>query len=348
MKSVSIGGRAVGDGSSCFVIAEAGSNHNGRLDEAKALIRIAAEAGADAVKFQTFRADKLYARNAGRSDYLQLDQPIFDIIAAMEMPYEWLPLLADEAKRHGVMFLSTPFDEESVDVLEPYVPAYKIASYEMTHLPLVRSIAKKGKPLIMSTGTANLDEVRETVEAVREAGNEQLIVLQCTASYPAPLASLNLRAMTTMRNELDVLVGLSDHSREPLIGPVAAVAIGACVIEKHFTFNNEMPGPDHRFAIEPHELRAMIRSIRECEAALGTGEKRVSDVEQELRQFARRTIITIAPVAKGDVLSTSNIAVLRAGNVPHGLPPSKFDAVLGRNVRRDLDAGVPVTEDDVA
>src|SRR5687767_268242 len=275
MKTVRIGERVVGDGSPCFVIAEAGSNHNGRLDEAKSLIRLAADAGADAVKFQTFRADKLYSKNAGRSEYLQLDQPIFDIIAAMEMPYEWLPVLASEAARQGILFLSTPFDEESADALEPHVPAYKIASYEMTHLPLVRYIAKKGKPLIISTGTADLDEVRETVEAVRAAGNDQLIMLQCTASYPAPLESLNLRAMTTMREELDVLVGLSDHSREPLIGPVAAVALGAAVIEKHFTFSNELPGPDHRFAIEPDELRAMVRSIRECQAALGDGQKRV-------------------------------------------------------------------------
>ena len=347
MKSVGIGDRVVGDSSSCFVIAEAGSNHDGKLEQAMELVRIAAEAGADAVKFQTFRAEKLYSRNAGRSDYLQLDQPIFDIIAAMEMPYEWLPVLAAEATRLGVLFLSTPFDEESADALDPHVPAYKIASYELTHLPLVRYIARKGKPLIISTGTANLEEVRETVDAVRAAGNEQLIMLQCTASYPAPLESLNLRAMTTMRNELDVLVGLSDHSREPILGPVAAVALGACVIEKHFTISNELPGPDHRYAIEPDELRAMITSIRQCEAALGDGVKRVAGVEEELRQFARRTIITLEPIARGVVLSAKNIAVLRAGNGGHGMPPSAFDAVMGRSVRRDLAAGVPVREGDL-
>ena len=347
MKAIRIGPRTVGDGHPCFVIAEAGSNHNGRLEEAIGLIRLAAEAGADAVKFQTFRAGKLYSKNAGRSEYLQLDKPIFDIIAAMEMPYEWLPVLAEEASRRGILFLSTPFDEESVDVLEPHVPAYKIASYEMTHLPLVRYIAKKGKPLIISTGTATLDEVRETVAAVRETGNDQFVMLQCTASYPAPLGALNLRAMTTMRNEMDVLAGLSDHSREPLIGPVAAVALGACVIEKHFTFSNELPGPDHRFAIEPDELRAMIASIRDCEAALGDGQKRVLEAEQELRAFARRTIITLEAVRPGDVLSTQNIAVLRAGAGGHGLPPAAFERTLGRRARRELPAGVPVAEGDV-
>lgn len=347
MNTIDIGGRLVGDGRRCFVIAEAGSNHNGDLEQAKALVRIAADAGADAVKFQTFRADKLYARAAGTSDYLQLDRPIYDVIAAMEMPYEWLPLLAREATDRGLVFLSTPFDEESVDVLDPLVPAFKIASYEMTHLPLVRAIARKGKPLIISTGTANLDEVRETVQAVREMGNGQLILLQCTASYPAPLDSLNLRAMTTMRRELGVAVGLSDHSRDPFVAPIAAVALGACVIEKHFTFSNELPGPDHRFAVEPDQLRAMIVRIRECESALGSGEKIVADVEQELRVFARRTIFTSSAIAEGETFTQTNVAVLRAGKAGHGLPPSALDTLLGKRARRNLADGVPITAGDV-
>jgi len=346
MKTVNIGGRAVGEGQPCLVIAEAGSNHNGSLDQAKALIRIAADARADAVKFQTFRAGKLYARNAGKSDYLKLDQSIVDVIAAMEMPYEWLPVLADEAKRNGLMFLSTPFDERSADELEPLVPAFKIASYEMTHLPLVRYIARKKKPLIVSTGTANLDEVRETVAAVRETGNDQLVLLQCTASYPSPLDALNLRAITTLRREFDVPAGLSDHSRDPFVGPVAAVALGACVIEKHFTFNNDMPGPDHKFAIEPDELRAMVAAIRECESALGTGEKKVAAVENELREFARRTIFTARAVSRGEAFTTENTAVLRAGKAGHGLPPSALDALIGKRARRDLPADVPVKSGD--
>jgi N-acetylneuraminate synthase len=347
MKSVNIGHRIVGDGGRCLVIAEAGSNHDGKLEQAVALVRIAAEAGADAVKFQTFRAEKLYSRNAGKSDYLQLDHSIFDVIAAMEMPYEWLPVLAEEANRRGLLFLSTPFDEQSADELEPYVPAFKIASYEMTHLPLVRYIARKGKPLIISTGTATLDEVRETVAAVRATGNEQLVLLQCTASYPAPLDALNLRAMTTMTREFNVPVGLSDHSRDPIVAPVAAVALGASVIEKHFTFSNELPGPDHRFAIEPGELKAMIAAIRDCESTLGTGEKKTAEVEQELREFARRSIFTTKAIEEGERFAATNVAALRAGKAGPGLPPSALDSILGKRARRSLPADVPVSAGDV-
>jgi sialic acid synthase SpsE len=347
MKRFEIGGRVVGEGGRCLVIAEAGSNHNGSLEQAKALVRIASEAGADAVKFQTFRADKLYARNAGKSDYLGLDESIFDVIAAMEMPYEWLPVLAAEAARHGLLFMSTPFDERSADELEPYVPAFKIASYEMTHLPLVRYVAQKRKPLIISTGTATLDEVRETVDAVRATGNEQFALLQCTASYPAPVDALHLRTIATMRDAFGVPVGLSDHSRDPLVAPVAAVALGACAIEKHFTFSNELPGPDHRFAIEPHELHAMVAAIRQCEAALGRAEKRPDDIEQELRAFARRTIFTATDIAEGEPFTTDNLAVLRAGKAGHGLPPSALESLFGKSASRALPAGVPVAAEDV-
>ena len=346
MNTINIGGRIVGDGQRCFIVAEAGSNHNGSLEDAKALVRVAADAGADAVKFQTFRAGKLYTRNAGTSDYLKLDKSIYDVIASMEMPYAWVPILAEEAARNGLLFLSTPFDEQSADELEAYVPAFKIASYEMTHLPLVRHIAKKRKPLIISTGTANLDEVRETVAAVHAIGNEQLILLQCTASYPAPLDALNLRAMITMRREFDVPVGLSDHSRDPFIAPVAAVALGACVIEKHFTFSNELPGPDHRYAIEPGELRQMVARVRECESALGTGEKKTAAVEQELREFARRTIFTSKEIAQGEIFTTQNVAVLRTGKAGHGLPPAALDTLLGKRARHRMPPEVPVTVRD--
>jgi N-acetylneuraminate synthase len=346
MKTIDIGGRLVGDGQPCFVIAEAGSNHDGDLEQAKTLIRVAADAGADAVKFQTFRAEKLYTRNAGTSEYLKLDRSIFDVIASMEMPYDWLPILADEAAANGLLFLSTPFDEGSADELDAFVPAFKIASYEMTHLPLVRYIARKAKPLIVSTGTANLDEVGETVAAIAE-DNDALILLQCTASYPAPLDSLNLRAMTTMRNAFGVPVGLSDHSRDPIVGPVAAVALGACVIEKHFTLSNDLAGPDHRYAIEPAELRAMITRVRECEAALGSGEKNTAPVEEELREFARRTIFTAREIAAGEVFTTVNVAILRAGKAGHGLPPSALTALLGKRARQRLAADRPVMPDDV-
>jgi N-acetylneuraminate synthase len=223
---IDVARRRIGDGHPCYVIAEAGSNHDGRLEQARRLIDVAVEAGADAVKFQLFRASKLYARGAGRSEYLKLDRPIYDIIADMEMPYDWLPVLAEHAAGQGIDFMASAFDEESVDRIDPLVPAFKIASYEMTHLPLVRHAAAKKKPLIVSTGTADLDEVRETVAAI---GRTPLALMQCTAAYPAPLTALNLRAIPTLKAAFGVPVGLSDHSRDPLVGPLAAVALGpAC------------------------------------------------------------------------------------------------------------------------
>jgi len=340
-----VGRRRIGDGHPCYVIAEAGSNHDGRLDQARRLIDVAAEAGADAVKFQLFRAKKLYARKAGRSEYLKLDRPIYDIIADMEMPYEWLPPLARHAAERSIDFMASVFDEESVDVLDPLVAAFKIASYEMTHLPLVRHAAAKKKPLIVSTGTADLDEVRETVAAI---GAAPFALLQCTAAYPAPLDALNVRAVVTLKATFGVPVGLSDHSRDPLIGPLAAVALGANVLEKHFTLSNRLPGPDHGFAIEPHELSELVRRVRETERALGTGDKKVQPVEEELRRFARRAIFVARDVAAGEPLGPDNLVILRCGALEPGLPPSAWERVLGRRAARPLSAEAPLTAADYA
>jgi N-acetylneuraminate synthase len=320
----------------CYVIAEAGSNHDGRLDQAFELIDVAAEAGADAVKFQVFRADRLYVREAGSSDYLGDPRSIRDIIAPLELPPDWLPLLAGRAAERRIDFLASAFDEASVDLVDPFVAAHKCASYEMTHQPLVAHMVRTGKPLIMSTGTANLAEVAEAVAVVRAGGDAPLVLLQCTASYPTPLGDLNLRAMRTMADAFGVPVGLSDHSRHPTIGPAAATALGACVIEKHFTLRNDLPGPDHRFALEPRELAEMVESIRGTEQALGTGEKRTRAVEEELRTFARRAIFTVRPIARGEQITADDLAVLRRGKLGAGLPPSMFDALIGRRAARDM------------
>lgn len=347
-KPIRIGEHSVGGGFPCFIVAEAGSNHNGRLDQARRLIDVAASAGADAVKFQLFRAGKLYPKTAGRSDYLKDDRSIYDIIAEAELPYEWLPELARHCRERGVVFLASVFDEESVDRLDPFVPAHKIASYEMTHLPLVRYIAGKGKPVIISTGTANLDEVREAVETVRENGHPPLMLMQCTAAYPAPLESLNVRAIPTMQEAFGVPVGLSDHSEDPLVGPLAAVAVGAALLEKHFTFSHELPGPDHRFALEPEGLRLMIRKVRELEQVLGSGDKRTHPIEGELRGFARRSIFAVQPIPAGTPLTTENVAVLRCGKQLAGLAPREFPCILGRTVARPIQAGTAVQPDDLA
>jgi N-acetylneuraminate synthase len=347
MTELQLGRRTIGVGRGVYFIAEAGSNHNGSLEQARRLIEIAARAGADAVKFQTFRAAALYPRSAGMTDYLKVPRSIYDIIRDLEMPFEWIPELAKQCAELGIDFMSTPFDELSADALEPYVPAFKIASYEMTHHALVQHCARKGKPLIVSTGTATLDEVREMVQAVRAVGQQQLAVLQCTAKYPAPLSALNLRTLPLMAREFGVLVGLSDHSREPLPGPMAATALGASIIEKHFTLSNDLPGPDHAYALEPRELADVIAAVRAVEKTLGSGEKVPQPEEAELRSFARRSVFAIRAVAAGELLTRDNTAVLRCGKLVGRLQPREHVRVLGHRARRPIVAETAISADDV-
>lgn len=335
-------------GGPCYVIAEAGSNHNGDLGLALRLIGVAAEAGADAVKFQLFRADKLYPRAAGSADYLRDDEDIYDVIERMELPLEWLPKLSDASAEAGIDFIVSIFDEESADAVDPYVPAFKLASYELTHHPLLRHIAAKGKPLVISTGAADLEEVKEAIEVARSEGNDKLVVLQCTAAYPARIEALNVSAVATLRSELGIPVGLSDHSSDPVIAPVMAVALEASVIEKHFTLDRTLPGPDHRFALEPDELARMILAIREAEKALGSGRKEVLPDEQELREFARRSVFAVGDIPAGSELKPGNVAVLRTGKRGHGIDPADLDRLLGRRVRRPIAANTPIHWEDVA
>jgi N-acetylneuraminate synthase len=345
---IAIGPRLVGDGSPCFVIAEAGSNHDGDLQQALALIDAAARAGADAVKFQVFRASKLYPRTAGQTDYLGLDRPIRDVIADMEMPYEWLDELAERARTHGLVFMASAFDVESVERLDPYVEAHKIASYELAHHPLVAHVAGLGKPLILSTGTSGLGEIAEAVEVFRRAGGTQLALLQCTAAYPAPLESLNVAAIDGLHRHFGVPTGLSDHSRDPVIAPVLAVGVGASILEKHFTLSNALPGPDHAFALEPDELALMVERVRAAEQALGSPDKAVHPVELELRAFARPSLFTSRAVAAGQPFTTDDVIVLRKGRHADGLHPRELARVLAARSARNLPVESPITEDALA
>lgn len=337
---VRIGDRWVGDGEPCFIIAEAGSNHNGSLEQAKSLIRVSAEAGADAVKFQTFRASTMYPRESTSVDYLKklgVDKPIYEIIREMEMPFEWIPELAKLAAETGIMFLSTPFDETCVDMLAPYVPAFKIASYELTHVSLVRYVAKQGKPLIISTGAANLEEISEAVETVSECGSPGVCLMQCTAKYPAPLETINARVIRTLKERFEMPVGLSDHSAHPLYAPLAAVACGANLIEKHFSLSNHLPGPDHAFALEPTGLRSMVEGIRAVEAALGSTEKNLQWAERELVNY-RRSVYTNRRIKKGESISQNDVILLRRpGLTEEGIRPSDFlKKVRVARARRDM------------
>ncbi len=347
---VSFGRRQIGAGQPCYVIAEAGSNHNGDLSQALALIDVAAEAGADAVKFQVFKADKLYPPTAGKSDYLGDDRSIYDIIQAMELPNGWLPRIVEHTRAAGLDFLCSAFDEGAVDLIDPYVDAFKCASYEMNHTPLLAHMARIGKPILLSTGAATLDEVGEAVATVRSAApgaGLPLVLLQCTASYPAPLESAHLRVMTTLRETFGVWSGLSDHTADPITAPMAAVALGAMVVEKHYTLNKGLPGPDHAFALEPRELREMVQRIRAVEQALGSGVKAVDPAEQELRAFARRSVFSIRTIAEGEAFSRENTAVLRRGKVPAGLEPREHPLIQGRPAARDVPAWQALQPADV-
>jgi N,N'-diacetyllegionaminate synthase len=346
--SFEIRGRTLGLSGPCFVIGEAGSNHNGSFEQALALIDVAARAGCDAVKFQVFKARRLYPKAAGRSDYLGDERSIFDIIAAMELPEDWLPRLRARADEHNLAFIVSPFHEEAVALLDPYVDAFKIASYELTHAPLLREVAKRGKPVILSTGASNLDEVREAVATLAAAGCERLALMQCTAAYPSPPEAVNVRALVTLREAFGIPSGLSDHSEDPIVAPMAAAALGAALLEKHYTLSKLLPGPDHAFAIEPDGLSRLVAGVRAVERVIGTGDKQVHGVEDELRSFARRAIMTTKPVAAGERFSRDNVDVLRRGKLDGGLEPKHLDEVLASVAARDIAAETPLHAGDLA
>jgi N,N'-diacetyllegionaminate synthase len=346
--SFEIRGRTLGLSGPCFVIGEAGSNHNGNFEQALGLIDVAARAGCDAVKFQVFKARRLYPKAAGRSDYLGDERSIFDIIAAMELPEDWLPRLRARADEHNLAFIVSPFHEEAVELLDPFVDAFKIASYELTHAPLLREVAKRGKPVILSTGASNLDEVREAVATLAAAGCDRLALMQCTAAYPSPPEAVNVRALVTLREAFGIPSGLSDHSEDPIVAPMAAAALGAALLEKHYTLSKLLPGPDHAFAIEPDGLTRLVAGVRAVERVIGTGDKQVHGVEDELRSFARRAIMTTKPVAAGEAFSRANVDVLRRGKLDGGLEPKHLDEVLTSVAARDLPAEAPLHAGDLA
>jgi len=340
-----------------FVIAEAGSNW--RLGEtrrdramARALVEVAARAGADAVKFQTYRPETVYVANAGQSDYLAaagIQEEIGDIFADLAMPYELLPEIAAYSRECGIQFMSTGFSPADFAAIDPHVAVHKIASYENCHIRLIDCAAASRKPLVMSTGASGDAEIGWAVERYQAEGGRELCLLQCTAKYPAPLEALNLATIPAMRRRFGVAVGLSDHSRDPVTAPVSAVALGARCIEKHYTLHNALPGPDHAFALTPDELALMVRKVREAEAALGTARKEVVPDEQELAAFARRGVQAVRAIRSGEVLREGgNIEILRPGKQRRGVEPRLLEAIEGRRATRDIAAGDGIQPGDWA
>ncbi|HMH12525.1 MAG TPA: N-acetylneuraminate synthase [Edaphobacter sp.] len=340
VKPVRIGERIVGPGFPCLVIAEAGVNHNGSLDRALRLVEIAAKAGADIVKFQTFKSEEVISPVAPKADYqIQTtgdSESQLEMVKKLELPPEAFQAIARHCRECGIVFLSTPFDNDSADLLQGLgVVAFKVSSGELTNLPFLTYLAQKEKPLILSTGMANLAEVTTAVECVRATGNNELVVLHCVSNYPAAPSSVNLRAMKTLEDVLGTPVGYSDHS-EWLAIPVGAAALGACVIEKHFTLDRGLPGPDHRASLEPAELAAMVRGIRDVQAALGDGLKRPAPEELNTAAVARRSLVAACDLNAEMILTGAMVAIRRPGT---GLPPSALSQVIGRRLKQDVVAG---------
>ncbi len=340
---------------SVFIIAEAGSNWKVGTPEqdlamAKSLIDVAVDAGSSAVKFQTYKPETVYVSNAGDSDYLSksgIKKPINEIFADLSMPYEMLPKLAEYCKEKKIQFMSTPFSLDDAKAIDPFVTIHKIASYEITHLPLIEFIAKTKKPLILSTGAATLEEIEFAVDYFKQKGGSQIYLMQTTAKYPAPLSTLNLKTIPTLIEHFKTKIGLSDHSRDPIIGPVAAVALGATIIEKHFTLDNKLPGPDHSFALLPDELKIMVKSIHDCEKSLGDGKKIVQPEEVELREYAQRAIQAIKKIEKGQIFQIGkNIDILRPGKQNQGLNPKFLNEIIGKKSKRDIALGDGIRKED--
>ena len=340
-----------------FVVGEAGSNWRagdlgGDEERAHALIDAAADAGCDAVKFQVFRAATVYAPGAGKSDYLAeagIHKDIIEILGDLEMPYEMLADLAARASDRGLEFMATAFSVADARAVDPYVRLHKTASYELNHLRLLEYLAATGKPLLMSTGAATYADIQRAVDLFRASSAAPLALLQCTAAYPAPPEAANLRAIPALAEMFGVPVGLSDHSADPVAAPAAAVALGARVVEKHFTLDRTLPGPDHAYAVEPDELAAMVRAIRLVEKMRGTGEKEVQPAEEELFHYSLRAIQATRDIAKGETLQEGvNVDLLRPGKNKKGLNPFEIDRVNGRRAARDIAAGDGVREEDLA
>ena len=341
-KRVKIGEKWVGEGYPTFIIAEAGSNHNRDKTLAKELIDVAAEAGADAVKFQTYSAQTLYSKKTPK--FSKDDVKPYDLIKSIELPREWQFELAEYADEKGIYFMSTPFDYSAVDELaEIDVPAFKIASFTITDLEFLKYAASKGKPMIISTGMATLGEIEDVLATVKEAGNEDIILLHCNSVYPTPVDIVNLKAMDTMRMAFKCPIGFSDHTLGIAI-PIAAVSREADVIEKHFTLSRKMKGPDHPFALELNELRAMVKGIREVESALGDGIKGRSKSEEEGYLKGRRSIIARIKIPKGTVITRDMLIVKRPG---YGIKPKFIHMVVGREAKVDIEEDEWVTWDKI-
>ena len=342
-REITIEGRRIGAGHPTYIIAELSANHQNDFNTAAALVRAAKAAGADAVKVQTYTADTITI--ACGSEHFQIGRGtiwegrnLHDLYSEASMPWDWQPKLKELADELGIHFFSSPFDDSAVEFLQTMgVGAYKIASFELVDLPLIRKVAATGKPIIISTGMATADEIHEAITAARGAGANQIALLKCTSAYPASPEEMNLRTIPDMAERFQLPVGLSDHTMG-IATPVAAVALGACVVEKHFTLSRSVPGPDSAFSLEPDEFKAMADAIRVAERSLGTANYSVSESEEKSRVF-RRSLFVVRDMEKGEPFTADNIRSIRPG---YGLHTRHYEEVLGKFAACGIQRGTPL------
>lgn len=341
-----IAGRKIGPGHPTYIIAEMSANHGQDFAEAEKLVHVAKEAGADAVKLQTYTADTI-TLNA-RNEYFMIGKGtiwegknLHDLYQEAFTPWEWQPKLKKLAESLGMQCFSSPFDPTSVDFLEEMgVDAYKIASFELVDIPLIKKVASTGKPMIMSTGMATLAEIDEAVRVAREAGATQLALLKCNSGYPAPPEEMNLRVIPHLSQAFNVPVGLSDHTLG-MAASIASVALGGCIIEKHFILSRETPGPDSAFSLEPHEFKQMVETVRETEKTLGRVQYQPTAKEIASRVF-RKSLFIAEDVAEGEIFTAKNVRAVRPS---HGLHTRHLDEILGKRATRNIEMGTPVAWD---
>jgi len=320
-----------------YIIAEAGVNHNGDINLAKRLIEAAKESGADAVKFQTFKTEEIVSLTAEKAPY-QINntgnsESQYDMLKALELSEDAFHELTKYAEERGITFLSTPFDHQSADFLDKIgIPLFKIPSGEITNIPLLEHIGQKKKPVILSTGMSTLGEVEEAITALKTSGTTDITLLHCTTSYPAPIDGVNLTAMETLRCAFKLPVGYSDHT-EGITIPIAAAALGATVIEKHFTLDKNMSGPDHKASLEPDELKSMVKAIHDVEIAMGDGIKVPTDAEKENIKIARKSLVAKRDIKAGESLNEDAIAIKRPGT---GISPKYFQDILGKHTQSNI------------
>lgn len=348
VSTISVGNRMIGEGHPAYIIAEMSANHAGSLERAKEIVHAAKEAGADCLKIQTYTPDTLTIDCDNSFFHIEKGtwegENLYGLYGKAYTPWEWQPLLKEEAEKIGIDFLSTPFDNTSVDFLEEMgILFYKIASFELVDLPFLSYVASKGKPIIMSTGMATLEEIEESVNTIYGAGNRQLALLKCSSAYPADPAQMNLRTIPDMKERFGIPVGLSDHSMGAF-SAATSVALGGCIIEKHFCLGRDIENPDASFSMTPEEFQQMVRDVRATEAAMGTASYGVSGQEESNVCF-RRSLFVVKDIAAGEKLTPDNIRSIRPA---YGLKPKYYHDVLGKAVKHDLKRGTPLRFEDLA